>query len=262
MIKAVRGLPVVKPFMNALLGYNRPFASLNDAAAAIAGYEGGGHSNPTYLGSKIPDAEKARPGDYAALFYLQPLISQIRSVFDFGGNVGNLFYCYSRYLDFSPDLRWTVLDLPETNRLGEKLAESNKEQRLRFTDRISDADGVDLFVSSGSLHYFEQKLSDTLAPFAVKPRYVLIIRAALVDVPSFAAVQDGGTWRLACFLHNREGLVQGLARLGYELVDSWDITERSVIIPCYPDWSARTYSGLFFRLLPESLGNDRGSRSW
>lgn len=256
-IKAIRALPVMKGFLDALVGYRRPFPTLSDAAAAIAGYEGGGHSNPNYLAVKVPEAEMPRPGDYAALYHLERLTPRFCSVFDVGGSVGNLFYCYSRYLKFSADLRWTVYDLPDTNELGKNLAASKNELRLHFTDQVTEADGVDLLICSGALHYFEPKLSDIIAELTVKPKYLLINRAPLVDVPSFATVQDGGTYRLACYLHNRAALVQGLEDIGYELLDSWDITERSVIVPCYPDWSARTYSGLFFqqKLSVQDLGS-------
>src|SRR5690242_9198569 len=193
-IRAVRTLPIVNGILSVLVGYCRPFPTLSDAADAIIGCEGGGHSNPGYLAVKVPEAEKPRPGDYAALFHLARLMPHVCKVFDVGGNVGNLFYCYSKYLDFSADLQWTVYDLPETNKLGEKLAESKGETRLHFTDRIVEADGVDLLISSGALHYFEQKLSDTITPFSIKPRYLLINRAPLVDVAPFATVQDGKTY--------------------------------------------------------------------
>ena len=210
--------------------------------------KGGGHSNPNYLAVKLPEAERPRPGDYAALFHLELSKQRIKSVFDLGGSIGNLFYCYSKYLHFPNEFRWTVFDLPETIGLGEKLARSNLEKRLHFTDRLNDAEGVDLLISSGSLHYFEKPLPEMIAAFVSKPDYVLINRVPLVDVPSFATVQDGGSYRLPCFLHNRKELIQGLESLGYELLDSWEIGERSVIVPCYPDWSAHSYSGLFFRM--------------
>jgi putative methyltransferase (TIGR04325 family) len=248
IIKRMRAAPMFQTMLDAIVGYNRPFQTLDEAAAAIVGYEGGGHSNPDYLAVKVPEAENPRPGDYAALFHIRRNLSTIHTVFDLGGSVGNLFYCYARYLNFSPDLSWTVCDLAETIRVGKILADSREERRLRFTDQLKDADGSDLLVISGALHYFEQSLSNILASFISKPRYALINRAPLINVPAFATVQDGGTYRLACKLHNRNDLIQGLAGLGYELVDSWDIPSRSVIIPCYPDRSAESYSGLFFQL--------------
>ena len=54
--------------------------------------------NPDYLELHMMLAESARLSDYPALFHIQTVLSHIRSIFDFGGNAGNLFYGYSRYL--------------------------------------------------------------------------------------------------------------------------------------------------------------------
>jgi putative methyltransferase (TIGR04325 family) len=247
-IRVARDVPLLRELLVVILGYSRPFPTFAQAAAAIAGYEGSGHSNSRYLAVKIPEAEKPRPGDYAALFHIQSVFSHIRNVFDLGGSVGNLFYCYSQYLHMPGDFAWTVCDLVETNKLGRQLAHSRNEQRLRFTDQPADADGTDLLIISGALQYFEEPLSELLARFVFKPRYVLINRSPLVDFPALATIQDGGTYRLVCMLHNRTELIRGLESLGYELQDSWEIHNRSLIIPCYPDQSARSYSGLFFWL--------------
>jgi len=58
--------------------------------------------------------------DYPVLFYLAPLVPALRSVFDLGGNVGNLFYSYQSKLSFPASLTWTVYDLPMKKPLGEK----------------------------------------------------------------------------------------------------------------------------------------------
>jgi putative methyltransferase (TIGR04325 family) len=189
-----------------------------------------------------------RPGDYAALFYIQQFMPQVRSVFDLGGNVGNLFYCYLKYLNLGPDFRWTVLDLPKTIALGRQIATERNENRLRFTDRLEDADGTSLFMTSGSLQYFEQSLPSIITGFANRPHFVLLNREPLTDGPATATVVDGETYRLPCLLHNRQSVVEGLESLGYEMLGSWKIPERSLIVPCYPDRSALEYSGMFFRL--------------
>ena len=46
VFRRVRDLPAVRPVFNAVAGYRRPFPTFADAAAAVAGDEGGGHSNP------------------------------------------------------------------------------------------------------------------------------------------------------------------------------------------------------------------------
>jgi putative methyltransferase (TIGR04325 family) len=249
ILRATRELPIVRNLLAVIVGYNRPFETLVEAQQAMAAYAAGGHANPACAVDLMGHIERASPSDYAALFFLQPLLPFVRTIFDFGGNVGNLFYCYSRYLDFPADLTWTVYDLPENVKLGERIAADSGAYRLRFTTSLSDGDGADLFIATGALHYFEKPLADMLAEFKKKPRYVLVNRTPLVDGPRFATVQDNGlVYRVACMLYNRNDLIQEFEKCGYEMLESWSAAERSFIIPCYPDRSPRAYSGMFFRL--------------
>jgi putative methyltransferase (TIGR04325 family) len=120
-----------------------------------------------------------------------------------------------------------------------------------------EAEGVDLLTIAGALHYIEKRLPALISELGRKPRYIRINRAPLVGCPAFATVQEGGGYRLACFLYNRDELIRGFESLGYELVDSWQIAEPEhfVGMTCYPDRSVTAYSGLFLRL------NDPGKRS-
>jgi putative methyltransferase (TIGR04325 family) len=244
-IRIARDVPVLREMLVAMTGYRRPFPTLKDAAAAIAGYEGGGHDNPDYHAVKFAHGTKMRPGDYAALFHLERILPRVRHVFDLGGSVGELFYCYLRYLEIPPEFIWTVCDFPETNERGKKIASSLEEPRLRFTDRQSDAQAADLLMISGSLHYLEP-LPLLVAELAEKPPYILINRAPVVEGPALATVEDGDTYRLPCIYYNRTELVKGLEALGYELVDSWAIHGRVAVVPCYPDRAAQ-YWGFFLR---------------
>ena len=119
---------------------------------------------------------KASPSDFPALFFLQSILPEVNTIFDFGGSVGNLFYCYSQYLDFPTHLRWLVYDLPKNVELGEEIASHRSEHRLSFTSSLNDGDGADLLLATGAIHYFEEPLSEKLASFHKKPRYVLINR--------------------------------------------------------------------------------------
>lgn len=246
----VRELPVVRPVLNAVAGYQRPFPTFADAAAAIAGDEGGGHANPHQIGLTVRDAKKARPSDYPALFYIQGLLPQIRTVFDLAGGVGNAFYCYSKYLDMPAGLSWRILELPEQIRIGAELAKERNEHRLHYAAKWDEAEGVDLLIITAALHCIEKPLSRMISELRRKPRYVLINRAALVDCPGFATVKEGRLYRIAVSLYNRDELIRGYESLGYELVDSWQIAEPEhwVDVTCYPDRSVRAYSGLFLRL--------------
>jgi putative methyltransferase (TIGR04325 family) len=250
VFKRVRELPVVRSVLKTVAGYQRPFPTFADAAAAMAGDDGGGHSNHDYIGQTFRNAKKARPSDYPALFYIQGLLPQIGTVFDLAGGLGNAFYCYSKYMDMPVGLSWRVLELPEQRRIGAELAKERNEPRVHFAANWDEAEGVDLLIITGALHCIEKPLSGMISELGRKPQYVLINRAALVECPAFATIQEGGGYRLACFLYNRDELIRGFESLGYELVDSWRIAEpeHKVVVTCYPDRSVKAYSGLFLRL--------------
>lgn len=246
-IKAIRDRPVARRLLAAAIGHNRPFSSLREAEASVAGRDGGGHRNPACGALHLSISQRARPSDYPALFHLAPLMHGIRSVFDFGGSVGNIFYCYRNYLTYSPELRWTVYDLPEVLERGENIAKERRENTLKFTARFHDANGADLFMAYGSAHYFDMPLAQMLAELDKKPRFVLVNRTPLTDGLPFATVQDG-PWLLPCMIYNREEFVRGFEKIGYEPVDIWPVPERSLILPGYPDRAVHVYSGMFFRL--------------
>jgi len=248
VIRAVRERPFGRRLLNILTGYNRAYVALAEANAAIRSADELGHEHPKYAQLNLSKSESTRLSDYPALFHMQSLLPSLRTVFDFGGNVGNLLYCYSRYLALPSDLTWTVYDLPKNLERGAAIACAKRETRLRFTRQFEEADGADLFIACGSMHYFEEPLPDMLAKLSRLPRYVLINRTPLVDGPPLATIQDAEFWRIACVLHNRDSIIAQFNKLGYELMDIWSIDESSVIVVCYPDRSARSYSGLFFRL--------------
>src|ERR1700712_3376241 len=112
-LRAARRSPVMGSAYKALLGYRRPFASLVEANAAVAPYDNGGHQSSVNRATHLRVNRTARPSDYAAMFHINRLIPGIRRVFDLGGNVGNLFYCYRQFLELPADLIWHVSDLPK-----------------------------------------------------------------------------------------------------------------------------------------------------
>jgi putative methyltransferase (TIGR04325 family) len=248
LVAMLRTAPGARQAFAAALGYRRPFATMAEAAAAIGGHGGGGHLSAEYARETLRAAARPRPSDYAALYHLQPLLSKLRRVFDFGGFVGTLYYCYRNYLDLRSDLTWVVFDLPETRETGEELAAERGEGRLRFSDSLHDAEGADLFIACGSIHYFAEPLPAVIAGLADKPPYVLVNRSPIAARgAAFAAVQDGGSYLLPCIVHPHAALVDGFGAIGYDIVDEWWAPEHSLMMPGYPEQSVPVYSGMFLR---------------
>lgn len=246
--KALRRLPGGKPLLNTVLGYRRVYPDLASAQLAVEPYANLGHENLANVELHLELNTSARPSDYAAFFHLEPVMPEIKTVYDVGGNAGNLYYCYKGYLDFHADITWTVYDLPEPIASGRTLAAERGESRLTFTHSWDQATGSDLMLISGSLHYFEEPLARRLQRLAKKPRYILINRTPLSPKPTVGAVQDAGDFQVACLLLNRDELVRDLTDIGYELLDQWSCSELSFTVPANPEYDIGWYSGMWLRL--------------
>jgi putative methyltransferase (TIGR04325 family) len=226
-----------------MLGYRRSFRTLDEAEKAVKPYARGGHENPenaTWHLNRV-----AGTSDYAAFYYLRDRLLCVRKIFDLGGNVGNLYYCYRDYLHLREDVVWTVYDLPENILRGRTLASSENVKNLRFTDDLRQAGDVDLFIASGSLHYFDKSLPELIENLDQRPKYILINRTPLTEGPDFAIVQDAGHIRVACMLYNRSKLIADFKRLGYGVLGEWQVAELGVPVPDRPSSTVGAYTGLW-----------------
>jgi putative methyltransferase (TIGR04325 family) len=229
------------------LGFRRTFPSFEAAQACASKYIQAGHEHPAEIGYHLSISDTLRESDYPVLFHLAPLAENLRRVFDLGGNVGNLFYSYQSQLKFPPDLTWTVFDLPAQRALGEKVAVERGETRIRFVQNLACGKESDLFIASGSLHYFEQRLDDILRGLGSLPKHVLVNRTPCSAGEDLVTVQDTGILLVPCKLHSRSKLVAGMKQLGYRLVAEWPVFERKFCVPMYPDWCSGHYSGFYFK---------------
>ncbi len=239
---------VTAPILNGMLGYQRVFNSLSEAAAAALPYADGGHEVPEHSKLHMALAEVPRPSDYAALFHIRGLILDGAKIFDLGGSIGNLFYLYDRYLNLPVDCVWQVFELPAWVELGQNVAKKRGEHRLQFTRTWEDAAGAELLLASGSSHYFDPPISQMVAGLPKKPSHILINRTPLIDGPTKATVQDGAIHRVGCVLYNRTEFVKAFEAMGYEVVDSWKAWELSLKLVGKPESSALPYSGIFLQL--------------
>jgi putative methyltransferase (TIGR04325 family) len=247
IICRARQNPWASAALSWLLGFRGIFASLAEAEARVARYVPTGHAHPNEHTLQVTKAETTRESDYPVLFFLALIEPELRSVFDLGGGIGNLFYVLDRHLRFSNELIWTIHDLPMKKQPALAFAKLKKENRIIFTDEFSPASGVDLFIVVGALHFFEPTLADLMRPLDKLPKHVILNRTPFSHGQDIITVQDYGDWVFPCKLHSVTKLVSGMQCLGYELVASWPVHERKLNVPLYPEYT-EPYYGFYFRL--------------
>jgi putative methyltransferase (TIGR04325 family) len=233
------------------VGYRRVFPSFAAASRYAGHFQNVGHEHADNIAHHTGEATHLRESDYPVLFHIAPFASKLKRVFDLGGSVGNLFYSLQGELCFPGDLVWEVYDLPMMRAKGRQLSVEKHEQRIRFTDQLSAASGADLFIASGSLHYFERPLAEILASLESLPDRVLInrtpcTRTTRAQDDDIVTVQDNGSYVVPSKIHDAAKLVRSMESLGYTLRAHWPVYERHLWIPMYPDLSSTHYCGFYF----------------
>jgi len=236
-----------------LVGFRRTFPSFEAAHRYARKYKVPSHEHGGNVSIHISRTDAVRPSDYPLLFHLQRLFadanSDVRSVLDIGGSIGNLFYCYSRYLHYPAGFKWTVCEVPQTAVTGRKIAEERGEDRLIFVDRLDACTEADIIVISGALHYFESLPPEMTSHLHRAPRHVFINRTPVIDGPSAITLQDHEQYiaMSPARILSRQTLLECMAAANYELVDQWNAPELRLNIPLHPEASVSSYSGFYFR---------------
>lgn len=233
--------------LNAISGASSVFSTMEEAWTVARRIKHAGHDHPEAVKIHMRFSEQPRPSDYPVLFWLATLHEQPLRLFDFGGNVGNLYYCYKRNLPAASRIEWTVFDIPAVVKQGEAIARDRNDTSIRFTDQLSDAAGCNVFLASGSLHYWESSVSDLLQRLDCCPEHIFINRSPLRQSgPSFATIQETNEYCVPCIVRNIDDVVTEFADHGYDLADQWTASELFIDLPLHPDYSVSSYSGLYF----------------
>ena len=189
--------------------------------------------------------------DYPILFWLREAFNAgAQSIFDIGGSVGVHYYAYGKFLAFPPALAWHVCELPKVNKLGAELAQRHGVSALTFTDSMDTSEvQLDIWIAAGALEFIEGCRPEALlAKAKQRPGHFFINKLPLHDGEDFVSTQNIGSGSfVAHHVYNRARYVAGIEAMGYRLIDSWDVCERSFIIPGEPEHSFDSYSGLYFK---------------
>src|SRR3954470_23841003 len=95
-------------------GFSRGvFDSFEQAAGSRPANRPVGCNVAEYASVHLDRLDHLQAYDYPVLFWLRPLLHDNCTLFDLGGNIGVHYHAYSKCLDYPPNLRWVVCDVPE-----------------------------------------------------------------------------------------------------------------------------------------------------
>ena len=230
--------------LNAYRGVYASFAEAERAAPRIkpVGYDAAGSEN--WYAAKMRSVQLE---DYPVVFWLRDAFRDSRSIFEIGGHVGVAYYGFSEVVDYPAGMTWTILDVPTIVAAGRRIAAERGASDLHFVDSIAAAPRADVLLAAGSLQYLETPtLAQTIEQLPAPPRHVLLNVTPVYDGPGFVTLQNIGTVYCPYRVFNRAELVEGMARLGYSLVDSWR-KPRPFRVPGHADKAFDGFSGYYFR---------------
>lgn len=239
--------PFGRQILNRVSGSSALFGNVEDAWAAARALSPMGHEDPCEIEVHLELSKSLRASDYAVLFWILEISGGDVAIFDYGGNVGNLYYSFSPYLQGCPRVEWKVYDLPPVVEQGRKMAAARKAGGLTFEDTPRSAAARDILLVSGALHYWERSICEFLGQFAEKPKHILINRSPVHDTLSFITVQRTKTCAFPCVVRNAGKMIEEFAAGGYKLIDRWKAPELSLTMPFFPNHTIPNYSGFYFR---------------
>ena len=186
------------------------------------------------------------PSDYPVLFWLERLLQNGDSVFDWGGNVGIKYFAFRPYLTERNDLVWYVNDVPAVVKRGEEIARREAAGALRFTTELHDLARADVLLASGVVQFVEDPFA-ALRAAGKLPAHLLFNKVPLYDMPSAVTLHNMGTSFCPYHLFNRKQFVANVEALGFALRDEWSSPGVACSIPFSRQHDVAAYSGLYFR---------------
>jgi putative methyltransferase (TIGR04325 family) len=224
------------------------YSTYDAAANAIPRWRRVGYDHDACANLYLSRLQDTKPSDYAVLFWLRPLLLEISSIFDLGGNLGWSYYSFQKYLQLPENLLWQICDVPAVVARGRDLAAERRATNLTFTTEFSDGDGHDVLLTCGTLQYLDRGLGEILGKLAQKPRHLFINRVPICDTPTFFTVQDIGPSSCPYRVSNAADFVESLRDLGYQMIDRWECRESSLAVVRHKERNLRFYTGFYFRL--------------
>jgi putative methyltransferase (TIGR04325 family) len=248
LLERLEALQLGQKLLNSLSHTRGVFATFEEGWSAAGKTKLAGHEHSSEIMVHLELSKGLRASDYTVLYWLSQIGSRELRIFDFGGNVGNVFYSYSPYLRGSFDIHWTVFDLPSVIEAGKRIAAERNALGLEFANSVTDVSRAHVLLVSGALHYWENSVEAFLQHLGKLPEHVIVNRSPIHETQnSFITVQRTRYCAFPCIVRNAHELISAFAAMGYILVDRWPALELSLRLPLFPAHSIPHYSGFYFR---------------
>ena len=128
------------------------FGSFAEALAAVPASIPSGydyidlHNTSLKQNLSLEEISQFKPIDYPILVWLGEIFKERSTVFDLGGNTGNSYYAYRKYISYPPTMKWLICDVPAAVQVGNQLLHRFDSPGLSYTTNIADAEGFDIFL--------------------------------------------------------------------------------------------------------------------
>lgn len=251
LLTSIDALPHGRTLLNKLSRTRGVFRSFDEGWAVARRANPVGHENPSEIRIHLELSRSLRSSDYAVLYWLCRIAAQDGnlSLFDFGGNVGNLYYSYFKHLKETVlRITWTVFDLPAVIEEGRRIAAERGATNLRFTGSLQNASECNVLLASSAFHYWEEGVRAFLERFPKPPEHVIVHSTPVHDrAQDFITVQRTGACAFPCIVRNSTEMTTAFTSMDYNLVDRWQVLERCLRMPLFPGLTVPHYSGFYFR---------------
>lgn len=185
--------------------------------------------------------------DYPLLFWLSKLFKKPVIVLELGGSIGHCFYTFQNFISYPHGLKWIIAELYEAYMLGCEIAKERNEDRVIFieSNKISTVQPVDIFVTSGTLQYMEERVYEIIKTLKSLPKHVIIHNLPSHRKKQIWTLQKLRLCEVPYQIYSSEELIREMKELGYDLIAKWK-NPREVNIPFHLNLKVEGYLGFYF----------------
>ncbi len=247
---------LIRPFYGSLFSYpyhdgnayHGIYASFSEALAAAPASRPSNYNIADAANLYRSRMAQITPSDYPIVFWLSRLIEQdMRNIGDLGGHIGVNYYGFQRCLDYPQNLCWKVHDVPSVMSAGQKWAlENDPSKRLSFIEDKDQLDGIDILISNGALQYLDYTLPELIDQLKQPPAHILISLTPMHQSREYITLQNLGIAVCPYRVMHKDGLINEMAKRGYQLRDQWSSYERQLRVPYHQQFDIDCYQGMYF----------------